>query len=79
VRPEDESSISDIDILPDGRLCVFGASQPLLEALEAVAAGDPDLRNRIDSLRTTRVQQPPELNQFCSIRNEETVRTELRR
>lgn len=47
---EDNSSISEINILPDGRVCLFGASQQVLEVLDAIPLGDPTLRDRIDCL-----------------------------
>ena len=51
VSPEDDSSISEINILPDGRVCLFGASQQVLEMLDAIPLGDPALRSRIECLR----------------------------
>jgi hypothetical protein len=47
---EGDSSISEISILPDGRVCVFGASRRVLEMLDAVHLGDPTLKDRIDCL-----------------------------
>jgi hypothetical protein len=76
MRQDDESSISEIDILPDGRLCLFGASQQILEVLEAIALGEPALERRIECLRRMGAQQPPESNGACSIRNDETVNTQ---
>jgi hypothetical protein len=52
LNPEDDSSISEINILPDGRVCLFGASRQVLEMLDAIPLGDPALRNRIERLRT---------------------------
>jgi hypothetical protein len=51
VSLEDDSSVSEIDILPDGRVCLFGASREVLEILEAVSLGDPALTSRLDRLR----------------------------
>ncbi len=48
VTVEDDSSISEINILPDGRVCLFGASQQVLEILEAIPWGDPALKSRIE-------------------------------
>ena len=45
---EDDSSVSEITILPDGRVCLFGASQQVLETLEAIPWGDPALKSRIE-------------------------------
>ena len=50
VSLEDDSSISEINILPDGRVCLFGASQQVLEILDAIPLGDPALKSRIESL-----------------------------
>ncbi len=47
---EEDASISEINILPDGRVCLFGASQQVLEVLDAIPLGDPALRTRIDCL-----------------------------
>ena len=46
----DESSISEINILPDGRVCVFGASQQVLEVLDAIPLDDAALQDRIECL-----------------------------
>lgn len=48
----DESSISEINILPDGRVCLFGASQQVLELLDSILVGDQALKHRIKCLRT---------------------------
>jgi hypothetical protein len=49
---EDEAAISEINILPDGRVCVFGASQQVLELLDAIPLGDASLQNRIECLHS---------------------------
>ncbi len=69
---EDDSSISEINILPDGRVCLFGASQQVLEMLDAIPLGDPALRSRIERLRATDVQQVAEPNEACSAQNDGT-------
>ena len=48
---DDETRISEITILPDGRVCVFGMSRELLEILDGWNLGDADLRERIDHVR----------------------------
>lgn len=75
---EDDSSISEINILPDGRVCLFGASQQVLEMLDAIPLGDPALRNRIDCLRTGDMRQAVERNVVCSDRSDGTVKNPLR-
>lgn len=54
---EDDSSISEINILPDGRICLFGVSQQVLEALDAIPLGDPALSSRTERLTTAHVQR----------------------
>jgi hypothetical protein len=44
---EDISSISEIDILADGRICLFGASRQVLEVLETLPMNNSDLHERI--------------------------------
>ena len=78
VSLEDDSSISEINILPDGRVCLFGASQQVLEVLDAIPLGDPALRNRIDGLCTSDVQQAVTLNGVCSGQNDATMRNRMR-
>jgi hypothetical protein len=48
---DDETRISEITILPDGRICVFGMSRELLEILDGWNLGDADIRQRIDHVR----------------------------
>jgi hypothetical protein len=47
---KDESALSEISILPDGRVYLFGASRQLLEVLQAIPLGDPALEERISGL-----------------------------
>jgi hypothetical protein len=53
VNLEDESSLTEISILPDGRVYLFGASRQVLEVLNAVPLGDPTLAERVRILRET--------------------------
>jgi hypothetical protein len=75
---EDDSPITEIDILPDGRVCLFGASQQVLEILDGIPLGDPALRSRIDGLRAARAQPVVEPNEACSVRNDETMKDRVR-
>lgn len=50
-RFDDETSITELTIGPDGRLFLFGASAPVLEAIEATGMGGEALRRRIERLR----------------------------
>jgi hypothetical protein len=78
VSLEDDSPISEINILPDGRVCLFGASQQVLEILDAIPLGDPALRSRIERLHTTDVQQAAEPNEACSAQNDGTMKNRVR-
>jgi hypothetical protein len=49
---DDDCATSEINILPDGRICLFGASRQLLEMLDAMHLADPSLKSRIDRLRS---------------------------
>jgi hypothetical protein len=51
LAPEDERDICEISILPDGRVCVFGASREVIEALAVLNPDDLPLRERIERFR----------------------------
>jgi hypothetical protein len=70
VSSEDDSSISEISILPDGRVCLFGASRQVLEVLDAIPLGDPALRDRIERLRTSEVRRTAEPSEADSAQND---------
>jgi hypothetical protein len=45
----DETNITEIELLPDGRICVFGASLEVLEVLDELQANtDGAIRRRLD-------------------------------
>lgn len=47
---EDESNITDIELLPDGRICVFGTSLEVLDVLDAIQSGrDGTIRGRLQA------------------------------
>jgi hypothetical protein len=46
MEPEDEAAISEITILPDGRVCVFGASEALIALLAALDPRDAGIQQR---------------------------------
>jgi hypothetical protein len=52
---QDETTITDLSIGPDGRIYVFGASLAVLEAIEAAGLGTDSLRCRLDRLRSNSV------------------------
>ena len=70
---EDDSSISEINILPDGRVCVFGASQQVLEILNAIPLDDSTLQSRIERLRKGNAEPIAESSVFRSAPNDKTI------
>ena len=48
---DDETAITEITFLPDGRLCLFGASRELLELLGSLNLGDAALDTRLAAVR----------------------------
>jgi hypothetical protein len=50
-RIQDETSISEITIAPDGRIFLFGLSRPLLEMCAELNFTSPDLPQRIARLQ----------------------------
>jgi hypothetical protein len=52
MNAEDETNITDIDLLPDGRICVFGTSIEVLEVLDQLQCGaDSTVSGRLGALR----------------------------
>jgi len=47
MEPDDEAAVSEITILPDGRVFVLGASRQVLEVLETVNPEDTVIRRRL--------------------------------
>ena len=70
VGPEDEAAIGEINILSDGRICIFGTSLPILEMLEAIPLGDPALRRRIATLHMVQARLAAESNEALSAEND---------
>jgi hypothetical protein len=51
MRADDEVNITEIELLPDGRICVFGLSAEVLAVLDSLSDGrDNELRARLSSL-----------------------------
>ena len=48
---DDETAITEITFLPDGRLCLFGASREVLELLGSLDLGDAALEIRLAAAR----------------------------
>ena len=46
MRADDETAITEISFLPDGRVCVFGMSREVLQLLGELSLGDPALARR---------------------------------
>jgi len=63
VSLQDDSSISEINILSDGRVCLFGASRQVLEMLDAIPLGDPALKSRTDCLRVAAAQPAADVDE----------------
>jgi hypothetical protein len=52
LKPDDETAITEISILPDGRVCVFGASRSVLDALAELDARDGVARERAEHVNS---------------------------
>ncbi|HEV3007183.1 MAG TPA: hypothetical protein VGX78_22125 [Pirellulales bacterium] len=53
---DDETRTTEITILPDGRICLFGASRAVLEILGEMRLGDAALDQRLAYLRALDAQ-----------------------
>jgi hypothetical protein len=48
MNADDETNITDIELLPDGRVYVFGASAEILDVLDQLQSGaDPGVTRRL--------------------------------
>lgn len=48
----DETNITEIELLPDGRICVFGTSLEVLDLLDELQGGqDSNIRRRLEASR----------------------------
>jgi hypothetical protein len=56
LNADDETTITEISILPDGRVCVFGASLEVVEVLATLESRDATARQRVAHVRL--LQQP---------------------
>jgi hypothetical protein len=63
----DETNITEIELLPDGRICVFGTSLEVLDVLDELQGGaDPQIHQRLKTMHgQTEIssvdRQPPAL------------------
>jgi hypothetical protein len=48
---DEEATLTEITILADGRICLFGTSAPILAALAEVCPADVDFQRRVEHLR----------------------------
>jgi hypothetical protein len=58
---DDETTMTEITILPDGRLYVFGMSRPVLDILRLLETGNPRLERleeQLQSVTTSRARGP---------------------
>jgi len=53
-RPSDESNLTELEIGPDGRIYVFGASSEILELLDKIRFGDNRLGDRLQQIKSAR-------------------------
>ncbi len=61
---DDEAELSEITILPDGRVYVFGTSRPIMEVLSGLNPGDPALASRLIHIRQFEAGLPLETSQW---------------
>ncbi|HQU46605.1 MAG TPA: hypothetical protein PK867_27610, partial [Pirellulales bacterium] len=57
LQADEETPITEISFLPDGRVCVFGMSREVLQLLGELSLGDPALARRYERLRQAAVAQ----------------------
>lgn len=50
LQADEETPITEISFLPDGRVCVFGMSREVLQVLGELSLGDPALARRYERL-----------------------------
>ena len=48
---DDEANITEIEILPDGRICVFGTSVSVIDVVSSLAVLDDRLQERLLAIR----------------------------
>ena len=65
MQAEDETNITELSFLPDGRVCVFGMSREVLDLLGSLNLGDPVLDRRCAHLRQVN-QESASLADHCA-------------
>lgn len=59
---EDETSLTEMELMPDGRIFVFGASGPILEILSQLQAPDDrSVTSRLQGVSPTPSSRAPEV------------------
>ena len=62
MNADDETNVTEIELLPDGRICVFGTSLEVLELLDGLQCGaDGSVSERLDALRKIADDEPQEV------------------
>jgi hypothetical protein len=61
----DETNLTELEIGPDGRVYVFGASQEVLQILDALRKQDESIRRRLE-----RIPQHPSVPAFTALSNQ---------
>ena len=56
---DDETAMTEISFLPDGRICLFGASREIIELLWTLNLGDRALLARHLSIQSGAIQSGP--------------------
>ena len=62
MNADDETNVTDIELLPDGRIHVFGTSFEVLDVLDEMQGGrDAAVKLRLRSYQDRSQQQPPSI------------------
>lgn len=59
LQADEETPITEISFLPDGRVCVFGMSREVLQLLGELSLGDPALARRYERLQAASPPNEP--------------------
>jgi hypothetical protein len=79
LQADDETSITELSFLPDGRIMVFGMSREVLDLLGELALGDPVLARRYEQMHQAHVGwdkracEPRPTESEAAIENEATT------
>ena len=61
VQATDETGVTDIQLMPDGRIYLFGASEQILQLLDDLQLADAEVRSRLQVNRSHDTQRPTRL------------------